>query len=43
MNQQVGFDLFGGAKGQFDVGAVHGIARLEGNYAAPTQAGKLGA
>ncbi len=43
MNQQVGFHLLGGAEGQFLVGAMHGIAGLEGDDAAPAQAGKFGA
>ena len=42
MNQQVGLDLLGGAESQFDVGAVHGVASLEGDHAAPAHAGKLG-
>ena len=43
MNQQVGFNLLGRAEREFHVGAVHGIARLEGNHAAPSQAGELSA
>ncbi len=43
MDQQIGFDLLGGAEGQFHVGAVHRIARLERNHAAPAFAGKFGA
>ena len=43
MNQEAGFHLLGGAEGKFLVGAVHGIARLEGDDASPSQAGELGA
>ncbi len=43
MDQKIGFDLLGRAESQFHVGAVHRIARLEGNHAAPSQAGEFGA
>ena len=42
MNQEVGFDLLGGAESQFHVGAVHRVAGLESDDAPPSQAGKLG-
>ena len=42
MNQQVGLDLLGGAERELNVGAVHGIASLEGDHTAPAHAGKLG-
>ena len=42
MNEQVRLDLLGGAEREFLMGAVHGIARLEGNHAPPPQTGKLG-
>src|SRR5208283_2535928 len=41
MNQQIGFDLLGGAHREFDVRAVHGIARLERNDTDPAEAGKF--
>ncbi len=41
MNQQVGFDLLGGAECKLDVRAVHGIASLEGDHLSPADAGKL--
>jgi len=43
MNQQVGFDLFSRAEGEFYVGAVHGISRLKRDHLGPAFAGKLGA
>ena len=43
MNQEAGFHLLGGAESKFLVGAVHGIAGLEGDDAAPSQAGEFGA
>ena len=43
MNQQVRFDLLGCAEREFHVGAVHGIACLEGNYSAPSETGELSA
>ena len=43
MNEEAGFDLLGGAEGKFDVRAVHRVAGLEGDDAAPAQAGELGA
>src|ERR1039457_6452356 len=41
MNQQIGLNLLGRAEGEFYVCAMHGITRLEGNHAAPSQAGEL--
>ena len=43
MNEQIRFHLLGGAHGQFDVRAVHGIARLEGDDCGPAQAAEFGA
>ena len=43
MDQQIGFDLLGRAEGKFHVRAVHGIAGLEGDDAAPAQASEFGA
>ena len=43
MNEEIGFDLLGGAEGEFHVRAVHRVAGLEGDDAAPAQAGKFGA
>ena len=43
MDEEAGFDLFRGAEGELDVGAVHRVARLEGDDAAPALAGELGA
>src|SRR5712692_9026482 len=42
MNEQVGLDLPGRAERELLVGAVHWIARLEGNHAWPGQARELG-
>src|SRR6266700_4552657 len=41
MNQQTGFHLLGRAKCQFDVGAMHRIARLKCNHTTPAKAGEL--
>src|SRR6266496_2371086 len=41
MNQQIGFHLLGRAKCQFDVGAMHRIARLKCNHTTPAKAGEL--
>src|SRR5258706_1397102 len=41
MNQQVGFNLLRGAEREFNVGAVHRIAGLEGDYLPPAHAGEL--
>ena len=43
MDQQIRLDLLGGAHGQFDVGAMHGIAGLEGDDTGPAQAAEFGA
>ena len=43
MNEQIRLHLLGGAEREFDVSAVHGIAGLKCDYAAPSQAGKFGA
>ena len=43
MDEQIGFDLLGGAHGEFDVGAMHRITRLEGDDAGPAEAGEFGA
>ena len=42
VDEETGFDLFRGAKSQLDVGAMHGVAGLKGNDAAPAGAGKIG-
>ncbi len=42
MNQQIGFDLLGGAHGEFDVRAVHGITCLERDNVDPAQACEFG-
>ena len=41
MDQQVSLDLLGGAERQFHVGAVHRIARLKRDDAAPAHASKF--
>ena len=41
MNQEVGFNLLGRAESEFHVGAVHRVARLEGNHAAPSETSEL--
>ena len=43
MNQQVRLNLLGGAHGELDVSAMHGIARLEGHDGGPPQAAEFGA
>ncbi len=42
INQQVGFNLFGGAEGQFHVGAMHRVAGLKGHQSPPSQTCELG-
>src|SRR5438046_946078 len=43
MNQQTGFDLPRGAKGQFHMRTMHWVARLESYDSAPTETRELGA
>ena len=43
MDQKAGFHLLGGAEGKLLMGAMHGIARLKGDDAAPAQASEFGA
>ncbi len=43
MNEKIGFDLLGGAHGEFDMGAVHRIAGLEGDDARPSQTAEFSA
>ena len=42
MDKEAGFDLFCGAESEFDVGAVHRVAGLEGDDAAPALVRKIG-
>src|ERR1039458_5271821 len=41
MDQKVGFHLLGRAESEFHVGAVHGVASLEGNDSAPSKTREL--
>ncbi len=43
MDEEAGFDLFRGAEGKLDMRAVHRIACLEGDDAAPALVGEVGA
>ena len=42
MDEETGFDLLRGAEGEFDMRAVHWVASLEGDDAAPTLVRKFG-
>ena len=43
VEEEVGARLARRAQGELEVGAVHGVAGLEGDHLAPTQAVELGA
>ena len=43
VNEEAGFDLFGGAEGELDVRPVHRVAGLEGDNAAPALVGEVSA
>src|SRR4029077_153727 len=43
MDKKTGFDLFRGTEGKSDVGAVHRVAGLKGDDAAPALVRKIGA
>jgi len=42
VNEEAGLDLFRGAESEFDVRAVHRVARLESDDAAPALVGEIG-